>query len=128
MPPMSSAKPSSSGMMLPNRAKGVAARTRRRFSDDQADDEVIAERIRSELGHVVSHPGAIDVSVEDGRATLTGAVLEEEAVALIHGVHAVRGVREIVDRLERHEDAEDVPGLQGAGRPAEPRFELMQES
>ncbi|MGH7482310.1 MAG: SRPBCC family protein [Longimicrobiales bacterium] len=113
---------------LRNQAQGVAAASRRAFSRDQADDHVIAERVRAQLGRLVSHPGAIDVSVEQGSVTLYGPVLASEAGRLLARVDAVRGVGEVHDRLERHESARGVPGLQGVARRPEHRFELLQQN
>lgn len=114
---------------LANRTRGVAATVRGRVKKEErdvADDVVIAERVRAELGRVVSHPGAIEVTVESGRVTLSGPVLEREADKLIARVRAVRGVSDVDSQLDRHEQAGNVPGLQGGSPPAEERFELMQ--
>lgn len=113
---------------LRNRAIGMSAKARRRLTVDDASDEVVAERVRADLGRVVSHPGAIDVSVQEGRAILSGDVLTDEAEKLLRHTRTVRGVQEIVDWLERHDTADDVPSLQGPGRPSEPRFELLQQN
>ncbi|HZB27741.1 MAG TPA: hypothetical protein VE282_04190, partial [Gemmatimonadales bacterium] len=49
-----------------NRTVGAAAEIRSRFRQDQADDDVLHERVRSAIGRVVSHPGAITVTASDG--------------------------------------------------------------
>ena len=114
---------------LANRARGAAAAARHRVAHDEAaDDVVIAERIRAELGRVVSHPGAITVDVENGRVTLSGPVLEHEADGLISRVRSVRGVTDVESRLDRHTRADNVPGLQGGSPPAKDTFELLQEN
>jgi len=116
---------------LANRTRGVVAAMRGRLTGDDAgaaDDVVIVERVRAELGRAVSHPGAIEVTVDDGRVTLDGPVLEHEADRLIDRVRHVRGVRDVESRLKRHEHADGVPGLQGGSPPAEDRFELRQEN
>ncbi|HYC33464.1 MAG TPA: SRPBCC family protein [Gemmatimonadales bacterium] len=101
---------------LRNRAGGTAAEVRSRFRHDDADDTVLHERIRSAIGRVVSHPGAVLVDVQDGRVTLRGHVLEEEAAALRRTVRSVRGVSDVTDELSLHPDAENIPSLQGEGR------------
>src|SRR5918998_6386596 len=58
-----------------NRTRGAAAELRARFKHDEADDEILHERIRSAIGRVVTHPSAIDVIVSQGRVTLTGHIL-----------------------------------------------------
>jgi uncharacterized membrane protein len=111
-----------------NRALGTAAELRSRFRQDQTDDEVLHERVRSAIGRVVSHPGAIMVAVSDGRVTLTGHVLADEVEDLISQVERVRGVAKVHNELETHSSANGVPALQGAGRPRERRPELLQEN
>ncbi len=98
---------------LANRVKGLAARTSASFKTDEADDEIIRARVRSKLGRVVSHPGAIEVAVRNGDVTLTGAVLASEADALKSGVSAVCGVKEVRCEVQVHQHAGDVPALQG---------------
>src|SRR5688572_930419 len=49
------------------RAQGFAAETSALCSADQASDSVIEARVRAKMGHCVSHPHAIHVSVENGR-------------------------------------------------------------
>jgi uncharacterized membrane protein len=101
---------------------------RSRFQDDQADDEVMHERIRSAIGRVVSHPGAIAVSVSEGRVTLRGHALTDEVDELIRQVERVRGVREVDNEVETHRTTNGVPDLQGSGRAREQRPELLQEN
>ncbi len=116
------------GRDLTNRTRGLAAKTRLAFGDGPVGDEVVAERVRSALGRVVSHPGAIHVSVsQGGRVELTGAILAREYSAMMRAISEVRGVREVADRLQIHEYAGRVSALQG-GRLREPRFELLQEN
>jgi hypothetical protein len=110
-----------------HRTIGVIARARRPFAEDEADDGVIAERVRAEIGRVASHPRAIDVSVTDGCATLSGPILADEADGLLRRVDSVRGVQDVDDRLERHEIPGNVPGLQGPARAMGARFPVLQE-
>ena len=113
---------------LSHRMTGLIARTRSVFDNSEVDDEVLAERVRTCLGRVVSHPGAIDVDVSDGRVVLSGTVLAGEYRRLLRAVRSVRGVREIREVLAVHEHANGIPALQG-GRPRTMgRFELLQEN
>src|SRR4051812_815827 len=62
-----------------NRARGVAAIAQRRFGDDEApSDETIVARVRSRMGRLVSHPGAVTITSDGGRVTLSGAILQSE--------------------------------------------------
>jgi hypothetical protein len=113
---------------LRNRARGTAVAAGHRLARDEADDRVIEERVRAELGRVVSHPSAIEVLAEDGRVTLAGPVLAREGDRLIRRVRRVRGVRGVEDRLEQHETAEGIPALQGGIPRTGGEFELQQEN
>lgn len=113
---------------LSHRVRGLGARIRSRFASGDAPDEVLAERVRAALGRVVSHAGAIDVSVANGRVTLHGAVLTAEHAALISAVRSVRGVGEVRDELATYDHSEGVPALQGGRRHARPRSALFREN
>src|SRR6185437_12256552 len=95
-----------------NRARGTLAAGRGMFQSSSAPDEVIAQRVRSQLGRVVSHPDAIEAHSIDGEVTLSGPVLRDEVSALLSRVRGVRGVRAVVDKLEVHEEAGKIPDLQ----------------
>jgi len=97
---------------LGNRAKGTAAEVRSRFRREAVDDTILHERVRSTIGHAVSHPGAIEVSVSEGRVTLQGPVLQHELDSLLRAVRQVRGVSEVVNELEVHREPGGVPSLQ----------------
>lgn len=105
-----------------NRARGVAAETAGALRRERVDARKLQERVRAQLGRVVSHPRAIDVhTTDEGHVELVGPVLAHEADELIVAVRAVRGVTAVDDRLERHETAEGVPSLQGgSARPGQP--------
>ena len=112
-----------------NRTLGAAAELRGRLTQNQPSDEVLQDRVRSAIGRAVSHPGAVTVTVFEGRVTLTGHVLAEELAALLGRVGRVRGVMEVRNELEVHQTSAGVPTLQGPGRrPREQRPELLQEN
>jgi hypothetical protein len=96
-----------------NRLHGLVAKTKSLRKTQPVSDDVLAERVRSRIGHVVSHPGSIDVSVKDGRVTLAGPALTRELDPLLDEVERMRGVAGVENRLELHEDPGGVPGLQG---------------
>ena len=78
-------------------------------------DEVLAARVRTRFGRLVSHPGAIHVTSTSGRVTLSGAVFEAEVDQLVNGVREVPGVTGIDNCLEPHAEAGDISALQGPG-------------
>ena len=67
-----------------NRARGAAAEVQGRLRQDGADGRKLTERVRAELGRVVSHPRSIDVSASDeGCICLSGPILSHEADAAL---------------------------------------------
>jgi hypothetical protein len=104
-----------------DRAKGVLAtgRLHRVTSRPPENDPQLHERIRARLGHVVSHPRAIDVEVEQGHVRLTGHILRHELDGLLGEVRSMAGVKEVHRELQLHESPGRVPQLQGHTQPAE---------
>ncbi len=113
---------------LIHRAQGLMAEARSTVSDEEVSDEVLVNRVRAKMGRVVSHPGAMKVTAEQGRVTLSGDVLEHEHEDLLQAVRSVQGVVEVEDRLEPHKTAEGISALQGGSARPGDRFELMQEN
>jgi uncharacterized membrane protein len=107
-----------------NRVLGKAAAAKSRLRGEKAPDEKLVARVRTNLGHIVSHPHAIEVRAKDGRVTLSGPILRGEVARLLRTVRKMRGVYGVVNRLEAHE-RRDVPALQGEGRVRPP--ELLQQ-
>ena len=113
---------------LSNRARGIVAATRGRFSEGVVSDERLAARVRAKLGRVSSHPRAIEVFARDGEVILRGQILADEAMHAIDYVSSIRGVRDVINELELYETAEGVPSLQGAGRTAGWDLDIMQSN
>jgi osmotically-inducible protein OsmY len=113
---------------LSNRSRGIVAATRRRRSGEGTDDSMLLERVRARLGHVCSHPHAIDVEVHDGVVTLRGPILVNEAADVERMARKVRGVHSVVDELEPHVWANNIPALQGEGRRSGSTLDLFQRN
>ncbi|MDQ3665873.1 MAG: BON domain-containing protein [Acidobacteriota bacterium] len=113
---------------LSNRARGIATSIQSKFTSDDIDDAVLIDRVRSKLGRIVSHPGAIEVAAEDGYVTLSGPVLEGEVDNLLTRVKQVQGVNEVANALEVHKEAGNHPALQGGREPQGHQFEFLQEN
>jgi hypothetical protein len=103
---------------LRNHAYGSVAEWRSTLRDRvrELPDDVLAERVRAQIGHVVSHPGALDVRVEDGCVVIRGPVLAEEVDRIEQRLHATRGVWNWRLEVEPHAGDDNVPGLQGKSR------------
>jgi hypothetical protein len=99
-----------------HRVVGLAARALESLIEQPVPtDEVLAARVRTRVGRLVSHPGAVDVIAKSGRVTLSGPVFEAEVEQLITGVRDVAGVTGVDNHLEPHADAGNISALQGPG-------------
>ena len=105
---------------LQHRASGALVEAWHRATDE-ADEKVdgftLEARVRARLGRAVSHPHAIQVSVQGCKVLLRGAVLAAEVDRLLDEVRAVRGVEDVEDHLDVYESPGTVPELQGGERP-----------
>jgi len=110
-----------------NRLRGALAELSSTFTPDEVDEIVLAERVRSHLGRVCSHPGAIEVRSAGGAVTLEGDVLASEHAPLLACARTVRGVHDVKDGLRVHPSAAGIPALQG-GRARGEVPELFQEN
>jgi hypothetical protein len=110
---------------MANRARGVAAATRGRIWTEEVTDSRLLERVRAKLGRACSHPHAVDVDVWDGQVTLRGPILADEVRDVLDAAASVRGVHAVVNRLEAHDRVNGVPSLQGIGRRARPRLNVL---
>jgi hypothetical protein len=113
---------------LSNRARGIAASVQSRFSPAEISDSVLADRVRSKLGRIVSHPGALEVAAENGSVTISGPILEAEVDNLLTCVGRIQGVNEVNNKLEVHQEAGDHPSLQGGRERRGYQFEFLQEN
>lgn len=98
---------------LTNRAHGLFAEALDILVPARVPDEVLLDRVRTRLGRLVSHPGALEVRVADGHVLLRGDVLMAEAPRLMNGLHAMNGVRDVIDELTLHDEPGTCPALQG---------------
>jgi osmotically-inducible protein OsmY len=78
-------------------------------------DDLLVERVRAQIGRVVSHSRPVRVDSTDGCVVLSGPILSAEVEPLILIVSKVRGVKAIESQLEVHEDAGSMPSLQTGG-------------
>jgi uncharacterized membrane protein len=111
-----------------NRAQGFYSIAAARLHAEPSDNQVLAERVRSKLGRVCSHPRAIRVACDNGAITLRGDILEHELSAVLSAVRRVPGLREVVHELQVHERAGRMPFLQGNSHRGEQRMEYLQQN
>lgn len=82
-------------------------------ADPQSDAD-LRDQIQTRLGRLVSHPGAIDVSVSNGMVRLSGRVLAKERDGLLEQVQQMPGVQKLVNAMTSLDDPHDM------GRRSEP--------
>jgi hypothetical protein len=102
---------------LNNRTMGLAAWLAPAHERDDSD-AVLVNRVRSKMGHYVSHPSAIQVHAQEGRVRLSGPVLAHEIARLFAAVRSVPGVAHVENNLDAHQSPEGVAALQGCRRSA----------
>jgi hypothetical protein len=113
---------------LEHRASGLAHEASARLQHQHAPEEVMAERVRAALGHLCSHPRAIEIEVRGAEVELRGPVLTEEHGRIVRGVRLIRGVHHVVDRLSQHKEATGISSLQGGALRGGGAPMLMRES
>jgi osmotically-inducible protein OsmY len=82
----------------------------------QIPDETLRQRVRAQLGHVVSHPGSIEVEVGNHIVNIRGPVLRGERWKIEQRLAKTRGVKECRIEVTEHEPGTNIPGLQGQSR------------
>ena len=90
------------------------------LEDALAGDDVLVERVRAQLGRLVSHPHAIDVEAVNGRVTLRGPILQAEVNRLLRASGRVRAARTCCGRRggrNDHEEHRRGPSHAAAPRP-----------
>jgi hypothetical protein len=100
---------------LMNRTVGSLAEIRSSIRDRTADipDDILVDRVRSQLGHVVSHPGLLEVVARDGCVCVKGPVLRTEVDKIQNRLAKTRGVRDCRLELEPHANLDHVAGSRG---------------
>lgn len=64
-----------------------------------ADDQLIAQRVRSLMGHLTHNAQRVESEVTDGMVALHGVLPEEERRRLVAEVGRIPGVKSVVDGL-----------------------------
>ncbi len=113
---------------MAHRASGMLHEVRASRHLEDVSDDILIGRVRAKLGRVCSHPHAIEVAAHDGEVTLRGLILASEVDTLISSVAGVRGVSSVCDELRARESSDGVPSLQGRGRIARSRLDMLQDS
>ena len=90
------------------RGRGVRRAYHRATLADPQTDAELRDRIQSRLGRMVSHPGAIQVSVENGVVRLSGRVLAKERDGVLEQVQQMPGVQKLVNAMTAHDRPQEI--------------------
>ena len=113
---------------LSHRLGGLTAELRYRLAEENVPDDVLVARVRSRIGRIVSHPGALDIIANQGEVTVRGPILTREVDPVLVAVASVPGVHAVHNELEAHEHPDKVSALMGDAKAPGDRFELLQEN
>jgi hypothetical protein len=103
------------GRDLLNRGMGSLAELGSSIRDQlrKMPDDQLVDRVRSQLGHVVSHSGRLRVDAKNGCVTVSGPVLEQEIEKIRDRMKKIRGVKECRLEVQLQADLDRVSGQQG---------------
>jgi gas vesicle protein len=96
---------------LLNRAKGAVAKADAVLerSEEVIGDDVIAERVRSRIGHITEHARDIQTEVVNGVVALHGTATPDKKRDLVDEILAIPGVKGVRDLLTSAGSGRKVP-------------------
>jgi osmotically-inducible protein OsmY len=97
---------------LRNRAQGRMIETQKTLEGEDVPDDVLVDRVRSQIGRCIDHTRNVLVTAFNGRVTLRGPILEREVEPLLSCVRDVRGVKDVINQLDVHQTPGNTPSLQ----------------
>jgi hypothetical protein len=86
------------------------------YADPRTDAE-LRDAIQARLGRIVSHPGAIQVGVDNGVVRLSGSVLAKERDGLLAQVQQMAGVQKLVNAMTAHDLPREMAAPPGTAVP-----------
>lgn len=95
-----------------NEARGAVAEQRARMREGYVADDILEERVKAQIGHVLSHR-SVGLYVHDGHVIVEGPVLRGERQKLAGRLNATRGVQSYDLRVKEHDTDEGLPSPQG---------------
>lgn len=94
------------------RARGQQYEIRHR--GEHVDDDTLTQRARAQLGHVVSHPGVLEIEAAEGCVIVRGPVLCGERRKIEERLRKTRGAQSFdLSGVQEMGAGENIDGLQG---------------
>jgi len=106
------------GRPAATRVAGQTGNLDRVSSREPENDAKLRERVMARLGHLVSHPGAIEVSVSAGIVRVSGQVLAQELDGLLTQLTRLPGVHKVHNALGVLQDPSGFGEVQSSRTPA----------
>lgn len=103
---------------LANRGKSLVDEAQSRLMGNEADEKELARGIDSRIGHYISRPDLVNVSVRGKRAKLSGKVLSTEINDLVAAVMSLPGVKAVDQRVDVYDNIAELSDSQ-ASKPAD---------
>jgi len=98
---------------LKNELAGSLAEGKAKLLERYVPDEILFERVRAQLGHVVKHFGLLEINARQGHITVWGPVLRGERGKIIDRLQETRGVRNFYVQLDEHDNLDHLTGVFG---------------
>lgn len=92
------------------RARGVLTEMTAKLGNEGTTDWILEERVRNSLGRMAH---GVNIAANEGRITLTGPVLRENADTIVNTAMRTRGVYGVENQLQTFDNPEDLPSSQG---------------
>ena len=96
------------GERRPLRGRLARRAYHRASSADPRSSASLRDRVQAALDRMVSHPRALDVSVEQGVVRLGGRLLASERDGVIAQVQRMPGVQKLVNAMTAHDDPQEI--------------------
>ena len=98
---------------LQNEIVGALAESKAKLLERNVPDDILAARVRAQLGHVVKNFGLLEIDARRGYVTVWGPTLRGERGKIIDRLQETRGVRNFYVQIDEHDDLDQVAGIHG---------------
>jgi hypothetical protein len=103
---------------LANRGKSFVDEAQSRLTGNEMEEKELAQGIHTRIGHYISRPDLVNVSIHGKRAKLSGKVLATELNDLVAAVMSLPGVKAVDQRVDVCDNIAELSDSQ-ASKPAD---------
>lgn len=98
---------------LQNEMLGALAESKAKLLERNVPDDILVERVRAQLGHVVKNFGLMEIDARQGYVTVWGPTLRGERGKIIDRLDETRGVRNFYVQIYEHDNLDHVAEIHG---------------